>query len=40
MALIELTHYLLVGTLRTSNFGQPLLITHITFATCFKLDLL
>ena len=37
---VMLTHYSRVGTLRTSSFGQPLLITHITFATCFKLDLL
>ena len=36
----DLTQYLGVGASVTSNYGQPLLITHITFATCFKLDLL
>ena len=37
---LYLTQYLRLGTICTSSFGQPLLITHITFATCFKLDLL
>ena len=37
---ILLTHDLLVGTIGPTNYEQPLLITHITFATCFKLDLL